>query len=125
MPEGHRPAPGWLHRWCTRAHGRSAGRFVIVHFEGKCGIGDDPVVGASIVQAGQARLVDLDPEQQLVSQIWGLRLSLTRTAGARATARRRVAWFSAALLAAYGIDAPFGRTPACELILTMQAGRLY
>lgn len=43
---------------------------------------DDPVVGASNVQAGQARLVDLDPEQQLVSQIWGLRLSLTRTAGA-------------------------------------------
>jgi hypothetical protein len=42
---------------------------------------NDPVVGASIVQAGQARLVDLDSEQQLVSQIWGLGLSLTRTPG--------------------------------------------
>jgi hypothetical protein len=37
---------------------------------------DDPVVGATIIRLGRARLVDLDPEQQMVSQIWGLRLRL-------------------------------------------------
>jgi hypothetical protein len=45
---------------------------------------DDPLVGASIVQLGRARLVDLDPEQQMVSQIWGLRLRLASAAGAGA-----------------------------------------
>jgi hypothetical protein len=45
---------------------------------------DDGVIGAPIVQLGRARLVDLDPEQQMVSQIWGLRLRLTSTAGAPA-----------------------------------------
>jgi hypothetical protein len=42
---------------------------------------EDPVVGVPIVQLGRARLVDLDPEQQMVSQIWGLRLRLTSSAG--------------------------------------------
>ena len=37
---------------------------------------EDPVVGLSLSQIGQARLVDLDTEQQLVSQIWALRLRL-------------------------------------------------
>jgi hypothetical protein len=42
-------------------------------------MGADPVIGMSIVDAGDrvpAKLVDLDPEQQLVSQIWGFELSL-------------------------------------------------
>jgi hypothetical protein len=30
---------------------------------------EDPVIGGSLSQVGQARLVDLDTEQQLVSQI--------------------------------------------------------
>jgi len=42
---------------------------------------DDPVVGAIISQIGRARLVDLDPEQQMVSQIWGMRLTLASAAG--------------------------------------------
>ena len=45
---------------------------------------DDPVVGAIISQIGRARLVDLDPEQQMVSQIWGMRLTLASAAGAAA-----------------------------------------
>jgi hypothetical protein len=45
---------------------------------------DDPVVGTPLVQLGRARLVDLDPEQQMVSQIWGLRLRLTSPAAAPA-----------------------------------------
>ena len=40
---------------------------------------DDPIVGASLTQKGTARLVDLDPEQQLVSEIWGLQLQLGKT----------------------------------------------
>jgi hypothetical protein len=43
---------------------------------------DDAVVGTSLIQMGRARLVDLDPEQQMVSQIWGLRLRLTSPAAA-------------------------------------------
>lgn len=39
---------------------------------------DDSVVGLSLAQVGTARLVDLDPEQQMVSQIWGLRLQLRK-----------------------------------------------
>jgi hypothetical protein len=57
---------------------------------------DDPVVGAAVSQIGRARLVDLDPEQQLVSQIWGMRLRLASTAGgaAAATGDFKVAPFS-------------------------------
>ena len=42
---------------------------------------DDPIVGAALAQVGTARLVDLDPEQQMVSQVWGLRLNLRPAAG--------------------------------------------
>ena len=42
---------------------------------------DDPVVDTSIAQVGSARLVDLDTEQQLVSQIWGMRLRLMAPGG--------------------------------------------
>jgi hypothetical protein len=45
---------------------------------------DDPVIGASIAQLGRARLVDLDPEQQMVSQIWGLGLRLVPAGGGAA-----------------------------------------
>lgn len=45
---------------------------------------DDPIVGASVVQLGRAVLVDLDPEQQMVSQIWGLRLGIASATGASA-----------------------------------------
>jgi hypothetical protein len=56
---------------------------------------DDPIVGASVVQLGGAKLVDLDPEQQMVSQIWGLRLGITSAAGASAvTGAFKVAAFS-------------------------------
>src|SRR6266571_92052 len=37
---------------------------------------DDPVLGLPLAQIGNARLVDLDPEQQMVSQIWGMHLQL-------------------------------------------------
>ena len=37
---------------------------------------DDALVGMSLAQSGSACLVDLDPEQQMVSQIWGLQLQL-------------------------------------------------
>jgi len=39
---------------------------------------DDPVIGLQLGQIEGATLVDLDPEQQLVSQIWGLQLQLTK-----------------------------------------------
>jgi hypothetical protein len=56
---------------------------------------DDPVIGAIISQIGRARLVDLDPEQQMVSQIWGMRLTLASAAGAAAvTGDFKVAPFS-------------------------------
>jgi hypothetical protein len=45
---------------------------------------DDPVVGAALVQNGTARLVDLDSEQQTVSEIWALNLSLTPAGGGAA-----------------------------------------
>jgi hypothetical protein len=65
---------------------------------------DDPVVGANLAQLGRARLVDLDPEQQMVSQIWGLRLRLTSSAGvSAATGDFKVAAFS---------DLWLGRLPA-------------
>jgi hypothetical protein len=42
---------------------------------------EDPVVGTALEQVGTARLVDLDPQQQLVSQIWGMRLRLAASGG--------------------------------------------
>jgi len=56
---------------------------------------DDPVVGASLDSMGRARLVDLDPEQQMVSQIWGLKLHLVSSTGtAVATGDFKVAPFT-------------------------------
>jgi hypothetical protein len=56
---------------------------------------DDPVVGANLAQLGRGRLVDLDPEQQMVSQIYGLRLRLTSSTGvSAATGDFKVAAFS-------------------------------
>src|ERR1700761_8808400 len=46
--------------------------------------------------------------------------AFTLMAGAKDNASSRVTWLSAALVAAYGIEAPFGRTPACELMFTPQ-----
>jgi hypothetical protein len=42
---------------------------------------EDPVVGIPLLQKGTARLVDLDPEQQLVSEIYGLQFELVSSAG--------------------------------------------
>jgi hypothetical protein len=39
---------------------------------------DDPVIGLTLGQIDSATLVDLDPEQQMVSQIWGLQLQLSK-----------------------------------------------
>jgi hypothetical protein len=41
---------------------------------------DDPVIGMALENADDrvfGKLVDLDPQQQMVSQIWGMRLRLT------------------------------------------------
>src|SRR5436309_6344684 len=46
--------------------------------------------------------------------------ALTRTSGPTTFASSRVTWLSAALLAAYGIDEPVGRTPASDDTLTTQ-----
>ena len=37
---------------------------------------DDPVIGLALNQIDRAVMVDLDPEQQLASQIWGLQMQL-------------------------------------------------
>jgi hypothetical protein len=46
----------------------------------------DPVIGLGLNQIDTAVLVDLDPQQQMVSQIWGLRMQLSRP-GSPATFR--------------------------------------
>ena len=46
---------------------------------------DDPVVGLSILDANSlpsAKIVDLDPEQQMCSEIWGLQVRIANQAGA-------------------------------------------
>src|SRR3954463_12956498 len=50
--------------------------------------------------------------------------ALTRTSGPTTFAKSRVTWLSAALLAAYGIDDPVGRTPASDDTLTTQPAPL-
>jgi hypothetical protein len=43
---------------------------------------DDPIIGLSLVDATDrpsAKIVDLDPEQQFVSQLWGLQINIVRT----------------------------------------------
>jgi hypothetical protein len=59
---------------------------------------DDPVIGLALTQVGRAVMVDLDPEQQLVSQIWGLQMQLGRPGtpafgGAFKTAAFSDLWF--------------------------------
>src|ERR1700733_696298 len=44
--------------------------------------------------------------------------ALTRTSGPTTLARSTVMWLRAALLAAYGMEEPVGRTPATEATLT-------
>ena len=56
--------------------------------------GDDPVVGISLTQNGKARLVDLDPEQQLVSQIWSMQLRLAKPGSEVFSSAFKVAAFS-------------------------------
>jgi len=48
---------------------------------------DDPVIGMALENADDrvfGKLVDLDPQQQMVSQIWGMRLRLTSGTGTSA-----------------------------------------
>src|SRR5262249_10641791 len=42
---------------------------------------DDPVVSRPLAQSSRARLVDLDPQQQVASQIWGMQMRLAGGAG--------------------------------------------
>jgi hypothetical protein len=52
--------------------------------DGSAAASSDAVLGCQVADAGQgppAKLVDLDPEQQLVSTIWGLRVRLVNVAG--------------------------------------------
>ena len=44
---------------------------------------DDPIVGLALTDAApqHAKIVDLDPQQQMVSQIWGLQLGLLNAGG--------------------------------------------
>src|SRR6202050_310733 len=46
--------------------------------------------------------------------------ALTRISGPTTLASRTVMWLRAALLAAYGMEDPVGRTPATEATLTME-----
>jgi hypothetical protein len=58
---------------------------------------DDPIVGLAMTDAApqRAKIVDLDPQQQMVSQIWGLQLSLVNAGGDPAFAGKfEVAAFS-------------------------------
>src|SRR5262249_19017483 len=75
-------ADGW---WNPR--GTGAWRFVgctvarVVYRDGTSCTdpGVDPIVGTPVNPANsrvEGKLVDLDPEQQMVSQVWGLRVSL-------------------------------------------------
>jgi hypothetical protein len=82
---------------------------------------DDPVIGLSLAQNAPARLVDLDPEQQMVSQIWGMRLQLGRTAGSLAfkgvfkTAAFSDIWFNRARIPGGG---DFKATASYQSVLT-------
>jgi hypothetical protein len=58
---------------------------------------DDPVVGLAIAEGGgpPAKLVDLDPEQQMVSQIWGLQVTVGKSGASPACSGKfEVAAFS-------------------------------
>src|SRR6202035_4002167 len=58
---------------------------------------DDPVIGLAIAEGGgpPAKLVDLDPEQQMVSQIWGLQVTLGKSGASPACSGKfEVAAFS-------------------------------
>lgn len=56
----------------------------VVYADGSTNAADDPIIGASLASTdnpSSAKLVDLDPMQQLVSQIWGLQLQLSLASG--------------------------------------------
>ncbi|WP_148597978.1 DUF4198 domain-containing protein [Aquisphaera giovannonii] len=55
----------------------------------------DPIVGTPLISISSppAKIVDLDPDQQLVSEIWGLRVRLGGPASGSLDARYRVAAF--------------------------------
>ncbi len=56
----------------------------VVYADGSTDPGDDPIIGASLAgtdNPSTAKLVDLDPMQQMVSQIWGLQLQLSLSSG--------------------------------------------
>jgi hypothetical protein len=55
---------------------------------------EDPVVGLAFAQADSARIVDLDPQQQMVSQIWGLQVRLVNARGTALFGRCKVVAFS-------------------------------
>jgi hypothetical protein len=77
---------------------------------------DDPIVGARVLnnpKGSPAKIVDLDSEQQMVSQIWGFTVQLALASGSHmVTGRFQVAaftdiWFRA-VDAGSGGDAPMG-----------------
>jgi hypothetical protein len=85
---------------------------------------DDPIVGANLLgnpKGSPAKIVDLDSEQQMVSQIWGFTVQLAAASGAAlVTGRFEVAaftdiWFRA-VDAGSGGDAPMGA--AYQSVLT-------
>jgi hypothetical protein len=70
----------------------------------------DPVIGQALSQNDSAVLVDLDTEQQLVSQIWGMRLQLGNPAvfrGAFKTVAFTDLWRSRALAGDVGMTAAY------------------
>jgi len=83
--------PGSLNGWWNPA-GSAMFRIFDTHVRSVCyqdgtsatTPGDDPVLAMQLADAGDrvpAKLVDLDSEQQMVSQIWGMRLRLMTPGG--------------------------------------------
>ncbi len=67
-----------------RLRGCSVTRVTVAHGLSTTGSGVDPVVGTAITGAddrAEAKLVDLDPEQQMASQIWGFQMRLCGLGG--------------------------------------------
>ena len=108
-------APGW------NPNGTGQWRFIgctvtaAVYSDGTAAV-DDPIVGASVLdnlKGSPAKIVDLDPEQQMVSQIWGFTVQLAPASGsAMVSGHFQVAAFSdiwfRAVDAGGGGDAPMG-----------------
>ena len=78
---------------------------------------DDPVIGVSLVQDGTARLVDLDSEQQMVSQIWGMQLHLASPGGTPA--------FAGKFKTAPFTDLWTGRLPTTGQVFDRNMGAFY